>query len=1307
MWMLTLMQNECDAICQALGLPSIFPGIFQGDPIEDIVSLHCMLLSLQVSCAKCWIECGLEVDTLIGHSFGQLTALCVADSISLEDAFRLVSGRARLIRDSWGSERGVMLSVECDREEIEAVVSLVNSASRSRVEVACYNGPHSFVLAGDASSMERVEEECRSFKTIRLQNTHAYHSYVADGILHGLKRVAESVKIRPPRIHVETCSRNVPWPQFTTEEVVQHTRQPVYFTDAVERIAARVPTAVWLEAGSASPIIAMTRRIICKSDRLDTFIPMDLGSAEATANLANAACQLWRAGCAAQYWHFYRSSCRHYQNLNIPPYQFDETRHWIQYKPKSELPPTAFIQDQTTKEPNLVNIVKNGGTAGEHLFLVDTSNVVFDLTGRGHAVAGQSLCPASMYIEMATRCAMAVPGSMCEARPSPHIECLAMSAPLRLGGESTVFLRLRKAAQETWDFAVFSRPPTFIGDSGTEHAKGCISLIPAGDVLAESRLKLLKRFARSSGADRILNSRSTTGISGAIVYKLFSDVVEYANYYRGVKSLSALENEAVGFVTVPTDRPFGTGSVVCDPISLDNFLQVAGIHVNCLSHRENDKVFMCTAVEEIIFSSSFMTNKSDSRTWTVYSRYETTSKVNIINDIFVYDAKSRDLVLVIMGANFRSVPFKSLVRSLTGLNNASSTVKNTCDSDSDNLEDSGYQTRVPSLPDDEYEEKSTTHTSFPDQPIMAPFPKGIQTQKPRKESAKSSNVFHLVREMFSSIMEIPVEEIEPTSKLDDLGIDSLLVTEVLAEVQKRFHFSITQAQFLQCTDVLSLCHRIQPDETFENSQRPVDRSRENNGPSDKSVNRYSDSARGTHDNNAGYEAQTRNNLAVVSRDCFVQAKGSYDQHAETTGFANFCTEVFSMQSKLVVQYVVGAFASLGCDLQAIGSGDEVPIFQSEPRHQKLIPQLYKMLEDAGLVKKKDDSTFRRTAAPVPMVPTPSLHAEMLDKFPKHASETKLLDITAYRLADCLSGAADPLALIFQDSAARALLEDVYTNAPMFKTGTLLLAQYLSSVLERFGGSREVRILELGAGTGGTTKYLVEKLVGLGTKHKFSYTFTDLSSSLVAAARRKFAKWPFMHCAVLDVEKDPDAQFVGEYDIIISTNCIHATKDLVQSTTNIRKMLRADGVLCLVELTRNLFWFDLVFGLLEGWWLFSDGRKHALADEWRWERCLHAAGFEWVDWSDSASEESDILRVITASPFKVVPSVDTSTVIHDHGNMRNGGNHDMRQTMVFKKVDGLDLFADIYYPPEALDPGRSLPVGESIKLSREIPLALTI
>ncbi|KAI0884084.1 ketoacyl-synt-domain-containing protein [Annulohypoxylon maeteangense] len=1234
-----------------------------------------------------WIDSGLEVDTVIGHSFGQLTALCIAGSISLEDTFRLISGRARIIRDSWNTESGAMLSVECDKAEIEAVVQRLNAMDDYRVDIACYNGPRSFVLAGDTRSIDRVEEECSSFKKTRLQNTHAYHSYVADGILSDLRGLAESISIRTPRIHVETCSAGGNWSLFTADEVVKHTRQPVYFADAIERISARLPSAIWLEAGSASPIVPMARRIIPKADRSDIFIPTELGSVGATANLANATCQLWKAGSATQHWAFHQSPSSRYMRINLPPYQFDKTSHWIEYKPRTKVG-VSENPNATSKASGLVSILKSGAK-GEHLFSVDTSNVIFQLAGQGHAVTGQSLCPASMYVELAVRCATMLLDTVYATNAIPHVEGLTMSAPLGLGAGIPVFMRLRNVARGSWNFALFSRS-SMHGDAGgneTEHAQGVISYIPVDDAVAESRLKLLRRLARSSGTDRIRKLPSATGVSGAMVYKLFSDVVEYASYYRGVQNLSAVDNEAVGLVTVPTDQPLGMDAGICDPISLDNFLQVAGIHVNCLSPRKDDEVFMCTAVEEVIFSASFMSNRVHSRSWTVYTRYEATSNSVIANDIFVCDAASKELVVAIMGATFRSVPFRSLSRSLSRLNNKSAPNTNIIlgptaispqisDSDSDDA-DSEYQKGYTPLTEYEEEKLPAKHGYFSHtQSSLASNLQSLGIQQSVEEVTQTPDIVRQVREMFSAIIEIPVEEIEPSSSLDDLGIDSLLVTEVLVEIQSRFQVKITQAQFQECTDVLDVARFIQPVEKTIKSQPPVEKPGVKHNTAEKLLNSISDSV-------SQYDAdKIGENLAIASRECFVEAKPSYDQHAETTGFKNFNTDVFPLQSELVVQYVLAAFASLGCVVPDLNPRDEVPMIRFDPKHNKVVPQLYKILEDAGLLKKGQDGVLRRTEKSIQMVPTLPLHEQMLKLFPKHTSETKLLYATAHKLADCLTGAADPISLIFGTSDARALLADVYTNAPMFKTGTLLLSQYLTSVLKRFKGGRELRILELGAGTGGTTKDVVEKLAALGPEYKFSYTFTDLSSSLVAAARRKFAKWPFMRYTVVDIEKDPNPQFLGAYDIIISTNCIHATKSLVNSTTNIRKMLSPDGILCLVELTRNLFWFDLVFGLLEGWWLFSDGRKHALARETLWEKELNAAGFNWVDWSDTPASESHILKVITASPY----AVDAKTT----GGLPNGGLP-LRETVAFKQVDGVELQADIYYPPEVVDSGRTLPV----------------
>ena len=1268
--------DRCNVVCRNLGLSSIFPGIFSDEPVEDLVDLHCRLLSLQVASARSWIDTGLEVDTLVGHSFGQISALCIADSLSLEDAFRFVSGRARLIRDSWGLENGLMLSVECDHDTVATLLSQINSDGDAHVEVACYNGPKSIVLAGNTSSIAKAEKFARHPKTTRLKNSHAYHSRLADTIMADLGSLADSIKITQPRINVETCSPGNAWTEFTAEKLAQHTRQPVHFVDAVERIASRLPSATWLEAGSASSIIAMARRVLRNEDRSDVFLPVDLGDASANTNLAHAACQLWQGGAGAHFWLFHVTSKSKYQNLNLPPYQFEGTRHWIQYKPRSgSVEITGNPKADDFRERGLVSILKKDPSTGDSLFSVDTTNILFDLAVRGHAVTGQSLCPASMYTELAVTGALQLQGSFISANAiSPYVEGLVMSAPLGLGGASKVFLRLHKAVVEnSWSFSIYSQ--AYVGDipqgKAVEHAKGLISLIFAGNIVAETRLQCLKKIARYPHADRILNAPSATGLSGSMVYRVFSDVVDYASYYRGVTGISSLGNEAVGSVAVAAERPFAMNSFVSDPISVDYFLQVAGIHVNCLNPRSKEEVYVCTTIEEVTYTESFMKNKLKSRKWTVYTRNGQSSKSDVVNDLFVYDASSRELVLAIMGATFRSVPFKSLARSLTNLNNTNKPAMSVpaSDSGSDTTFDgdsSGKGTAISSPPTELDEKAVKTNNSVSSR---------------QQTGSEVDNTFSRVRQMFSDIIEIPVEDIDPSSTPEYLGIDSLLVTEILSEIQTRFEVDISQAQIMECTNVAALCQLIRPDYSNDGDVQAVESSFTEPAlqqkPRDIPIN--------TIDK---LETQAGIDLVTISCRAFNEAKASYDEYADHTKLSGYYANVFPIQSELVVKYIVDAFAQLGVDFEAIKAGDEVPIIPFHDRHTKLIPQLYYILSEARLMRKSEDGVFLRTSTALPRTYISILHSTMLEQFPQHASETELLATTGPKLAECLSGSADPIALIFKDAAARELLADVYTNAPVFKTAISLLTQYLSSVLRHSAGNGAIRILEIGGGTGGTTKQLVECIAGLDLKQKVSYTFTDLSSSLVAAARRRFADFPFMEYDIVDIEKEPGSKYTNSYDIVISTNCIHATQNLVHSTSNIRKMLRPSGILCLVEQTRNSFWLDLVFGLLEGWWLFNDGREHALAHELRWKQDLQAAGFQWVDWSDTQTAESDICRVITASPSNFGNNFAATSESLSFGDVEVP----LQEIVTFKKVDGLDLEADIYYPSMAVDTGQSLPVG---------------
>ncbi|TPX07302.1 uncharacterized protein E0L32_010799 [Thyridium curvatum] len=204
---------------------------------------------------------------------------------------------------------------------------------------------------------------------------------------------------------------------------------------------------------------------------------------------------------------------------------------------------------------------------------------------------------------------------------------------------------------------------------------------------------------------------------------------------------------------------------------------------------------------------------------------------------------------------------------------------------------------------------------------------------------------------------------------------------------------------------------------------------------------------------------------------------------------------------------------------------------------------------------------------------------------------ELVRAVGSELAACLTGEKDALQILFGDPATRAVLEDAYDRWPLFRAPGWVLGDFVeraltakSSASTGDGSGGKFRILEVGAGTGGTTKVVVERLRSLGVP--FEYVFTDISTSLVgtAAKRAEFADLAGdgkMCFKVLDIEQPPKPEDVAAYYIVLASNAIHATRDLGTSLGHLRAMLSDDGALTLLEITRNMSWLDVVFGPLEG------------------------------------------------------------------------------------------------------------------------------
>jgi acyl transferase domain-containing protein/SAM-dependent methyltransferase len=215
-----------------------------------------------------------------------------------------------------------------------------------------------------------------------------------------------------------------------------------------------------------------------------------------------------------------------------------------------------------------------------------------------------------------------------------------------------------------------------------------------------------------------------------------------------------------------------------------------------------------------------------------------------------------------------------------------------------------------------------------------------------------------------------------------------------------------------------------------------------------------------------------------------------------------------------------------------------------------------------------------------------------------------------KLAVVLTGQESPLETLFPDGSFETA-EFLYRDWPV--------ARYFNdiarSAIQAFGADQchPLRVLEIGAGTGGTSATL---LPGLAERGNVEYTFSDVSDLFLARAEAQFGQaYPFVRFSLLDVEHEPTAQGYaqGSFDVIVAANAVHATRDLDSALAHVRTLLAPGGMLLLIEGTIHPRWLDVTTGLIAGWQKFEDQwrQDNPLLSTTSWGLALRSAGFEDV------------------------------------------------------------------------------------------------
>ncbi|MBF0695877.1 SDR family NAD(P)-dependent oxidoreductase [Actinomyces bowdenii] len=294
----------------------------------------------------------------------------------------------------------------------------------------------------------------------------------------------------------------------------------------------------------------------------------------------------------------------------------------------------------------------------------------------------------------------------------------------------------------------------------------------------------------------------------------------------------------------------------------------------------------------------------------------------------------------------------------------------------------------------------------------------------------------------------------------------------------------------------------------------------------------------------------------------------------------------------------------------------------------LLDALLDMLLRRGFVESDGHGTLRPTARGQECrhaaESIPSMILSLRGRYPETQGFSELIDRSTSSIISVLGGAMRGNEVLFPRGSDH-LVASVYQGSRRSDYFNSVVYEAVRSLVIR--ADRPLRIVEVGAGTGGTTDRLLAGLVEHAAKVE-RYDVTDISPTLVRSASVRYEGHAVsVRTGVLDIEKPPSEQGYdrGSYDVVVATNVFHATRDMVATLTHAADFLRPGGVLLVNEVTRARDFLTLVFGLAEGWWLAQDSHlriPHSpLLSPGAWRLAATLAGFEHVEIVGAPGDES--------------------------------------------------------------------------------------
>ncbi|KAL9030209.1 MAG: hypothetical protein Q9196_001643 [Gyalolechia fulgens] len=239
---------------------------------------------------------------------------------------------------------------------------------------------------------------------------------------------------------------------------------------------------------------------------------------------------------------------------------------------------------------------------------------------------------------------------------------------------------------------------------------------------------------------------------------------------------------------------------------------------------------------------------------------------------------------------------------------------------------------------------------------------------------------------------------------------------------------------------------------------------------------------------------------------------------------------------------------------------------------------------------------------------------VVDKVSSSTDTGKMICAVGAQLPQILRGEQQPLNIMLEDG----LLQRSYEQYESTNRVNQAAADYIARLA---ACDPDLNILEIGGGTASATLPVLGSIQREteGLSSQFQYTFTDISAGFFDNARTKLSQWTGqLAYSKLDISEDPRSQgFAADsYDVVLASNVLHATPDIITTLQNARTVLKPNGKLVLMEAVLEAPPHLFPFVLLEGWWLSDDAYRSPssgpLLTKALWNNLLLSNGFSGVE-----------------------------------------------------------------------------------------------